>query len=144
MPYITQEKRNYLDSHIENIHHAIVDLEMDALGEPDTNNTEGNLNYIITRLLHLVYGNRDSTRYAHINDAMGLLACVQAEYYRKVAAPYEDQKEHDNGEIVGKQVHYEDELVIEITEEERARSAAAKEHRAAMDAQDALKMSAVK
>ena len=136
MPYIIPEKRAYLDSHIDNIYHAIVDLEMDALGEPDTNNTEGNLNYIFTRLLLLVYGDKDETRYANINDVMGLLECVKAEFYRKVAAPYEDQKEFDNGAVVGKQVHVEDEVIIEITEDERQETLAKQERFRALHAND--------
>ena len=95
MPYITQEKREQLDPVIEQLRTALVNLELDDEGG---NNTEGNLNYVITTLLMTFYGNRDSTRYAQINDGMGMMFCAALEYYRKVAAPYEDQKEHDNGE----------------------------------------------
>lgn len=96
MPYITQEKRHVLDSIIDQLHHALVELQMDD----ELNNMEGNINYTVSRLLMMVYGDRDSTRYADINDAIGLLECIKQEYYRKVAAPYEDQKEHDNGAVV--------------------------------------------
>ncbi len=97
MPYIAQEKRHQLDPAIEQLHKILVDMELDDV---EDNNMEGNMNYIFTRLLMMVYGTKDSTRYTQINDAMGVLACVSQEYYRKVAAPYEDQKEFDNGEIV--------------------------------------------
>jgi len=96
MPYITQDKRHLLDPAIEQLHKVLVDMEVDD----EENNTEGNLNYIFTRLLLMVYGTKDETRYAQINDAMGVLSCVTQEFYRKVASPYEDQKEFDNGEIV--------------------------------------------
>ena len=95
MPYISLDKRVHLDPIIEELFRELGDLEMDD----DENNTEGNLNYVITRLLMLIYGNADGTRYSHINDAMGVLACVQAEFYRKVASPYEDIKESENGRI---------------------------------------------
>lgn len=95
MPYIVEEKRYRLDKEIDKLHQSLVNLELDD----DDNNMEGNLNYVITRLLMMVYGDKDATRYAHINDAMGLLECIKLEYYRKVAAPYEDQKEFDNGVI---------------------------------------------
>jgi len=95
MPYITQEKRNELDGAIEALHTCLVNLEIDD----DENDMEGNLNYSITRLIMLVYGNKDNTRYRHINDAMGVLSSVKAEYYRKVAAPYENQKAYENGEV---------------------------------------------
>lgn len=96
MPYISQDKRHVLDPVIDDLHRSLVELEMDD----EMNNMEGNVNYIFSRLLLMVYGDRDSTRYAQINDAMGVLASVQAEYYRKVAAPYEDQKAFENGDVV--------------------------------------------
>ncbi len=95
MPYITQDKRDVLDPLIEELHRTIVEMEMDD----ETTNTEGNLNYLITRLIMMVYGDRDGTRYGRINDAIGMLECVKQEYYRKVAAPYEDQKAFENGEV---------------------------------------------
>lgn len=96
MPYITQTKREVLDPDIDRLHHALVDLEYD---DPE-NNTEGNINYVITRLLMMVYGDKNGTRYSQINDALGVLECVKQEFYRKVASPYEDQKEFENGEVV--------------------------------------------
>lgn len=91
MPYIIQDKRHHLDPHIDSLLNALRELESD-----DPSNTHcGNLNYIITRLLLASY----SPRYAEINEAMGVLACVSAEFYRKVAAPYEDQKEFENGPV---------------------------------------------
>lgn len=137
MPYITQDKRAYLDPVIEAVHDAIVELEVDSMGNPGSNNTEGNLNYIISRLLVLVYGDRNGTRYAHINDAMGLLSCIQAEYYRKVAAPYEDQKEFENGPVVGKVPVVEEEVVVVMTDEER------EAHKARIAEFDANKMRAL-
>jgi hypothetical protein len=56
---------------------------------------EGNLNYVITRLLRKVYD--DS--YRSINDAIGVLECIKLEHYRTQAAPYEDQKKFDNGDV---------------------------------------------
>jgi len=93
MPYIIQDKRMVLDSHIESLINALRELECDDA----ENNMEGNINYIFTRILKRVY---PGNRYHQINDAMGILASVQAEYYRKLAAPYEDQKEFENGEII--------------------------------------------
>ena len=95
MPYISKEKRAVLDPVIDELHRTLVDLQMDD----ELNNMEGNINYTFTRLLMMVYGDRNSTRYSQINDAMGVLSSVQAEYYRKVAAPYEDQKSFENGEV---------------------------------------------
>ncbi len=95
MPYIVDEKRQSLDPAIEALHRVLVNLQLDD----EENDMEGNVNYVMTRLLMMIYGNKDGTRYTHINDAVGVLGCVTQEFYRKVAAPYEDQKEFDNGEI---------------------------------------------
>ena len=91
MPYIKQDKRDALDPSIDKLMIALVNLEMD---DP-MNNMEGNINYVFTRLLKKCYG--DS--YAELNDALGILSAVQLEYYRRVAAPYEDQKIYDNGDV---------------------------------------------
>jgi hypothetical protein len=93
MPYIKQDKRDALDPAIDEVLNALRELESD---DP-TNNFEGNINYVITRILHRVY---PGTSYREINDAMGVLTSVQLEYYRKRAAPLEDQKEFDNGPVV--------------------------------------------
>ena len=95
MPYIAEEKRLGLDLEIDDLHQALVNLEQDD----EENNMEGNLNYAITRLLMMVYGTKEGTRYSQINDAIGVLECIKLEFYRKVASPYEDQKEFDNGSI---------------------------------------------
>ena len=95
MPYIKQDKRRHLDPLIDQIHRTLVSMENDD----ESTNTEGNLNYLITRLLMKVYGQRDSTRYSNINDSIGMLECCKLELYRTVAAPYEDQKQFENGEV---------------------------------------------
>lgn len=94
MPYISQTKRQELDPHIDALLNAIRGLESD---DPDHNDTEGNVNYVVTRLLKRIY---PGNRYAEINSAMGVLNSVTSEYYRKVAVPLENQKEYDNGEVL--------------------------------------------
>jgi hypothetical protein len=92
MPYIIQEKRHVLDPHIEALLNALRELESD---DPN-NNMEGNINYLITRILHRVY---KGGGYRGINDAGGVMLNAYLEFYRKVAGPYEDQKEFENGQI---------------------------------------------
>lgn len=92
MPYVKQSKRDVLDPIIDDLHQALVELELDD----ESNNMEGNLNYTFTRLLRKVY---TTGNYAEINDAMGVLLCTALEHYRTKAAPYEDQKKHDNGDV---------------------------------------------
>lgn len=92
MPYVPQIKRDDLDPVIDELHSRLVDLQLD---DPN-NNMEGNLNYILTRLIRKVYtvGN-----YREINDCVGMLFCVALEHYRTKAAPYEDQKKFENGDV---------------------------------------------
>jgi hypothetical protein len=107
MPYITQDKRDVLDPAINQLHKALVDLELDH----DTNNTQGNMNYAVTRLLMMVYG---GVNYQNINDAVGVLDCCKMEFYRKIAAPYEDQKCFENGSVDAELTSvYTKEIVIE-------------------------------
>jgi hypothetical protein len=93
MPYIVQYKRHHLDPHIDNLLNALRELESD-----DPANTHcGNLNYVFTRILNASY----TQRYAEINEAVGVLECCKLELYRKLAAPYEDLKEFENGVVTG-------------------------------------------
>ena len=84
MPYVTPEARARLDDG----------------SRPDG---AGELNYAVTRvvdayLAHLAQ--RDGrTRYAHLNEAIGVLECAKLELYRRVAAPYEDEKIAENGDV---------------------------------------------
>lgn len=95
MPYIVQDKRDQLDPFIDALFRQLVGMHTDD----ENNNMEGNLNYSITRLLMMIYGDRNTTRYAQINDAIGMIECMKLEFYLKVAAPYELQKEFENGAV---------------------------------------------
>ena len=95
MPYIAKEQRDKLDGVIHRLQGTIARMELDD----ETVNVEGQLNYVITKLLMQIYGDKDCIRYSGINDAIGMLECCKLEFYRKVAAPYEDQKEFENGEV---------------------------------------------
>lgn len=92
MPYIKQEKRHVLDPYINPLLNALRELESD---DPE-NNMEGNINYIMTRILHRVY---KDTGYRGVNDAVGVTVSMLLEFYRKNAGPYEDLKEQENGPI---------------------------------------------
>jgi len=69
--------------------------------EPDTVSqaqTAGELNFQITRL---VWGfvQRKGANYEAINAAVGALECAKLELYRRRAAPYEDGKIQQNGDV---------------------------------------------
>ena len=64
MPYIVQEKRNVLDPVIRDLLTALRNLELD---DQDKNNTEGNINYVVSVVLDQLY----TSNYGAMNDAMG-------------------------------------------------------------------------
>lgn len=93
MPYILSDKRNELDVSIATLIDSLRQLESD---DPD-NDMGGNLNYTFTKILMTCFG----TRYREMAQAVSVLEMAKLEYYRKVAAPYEDQKEFENGSVLG-------------------------------------------
>lgn len=81
MPYITQDRRDVLD-HIAT----------------ETPNDAGELNYLFTMIAKR-YLRKHGLRYQRINDLMGALEGAKLELYRRVAAPYEDTKIEENGDV---------------------------------------------
>lgn len=80
MPYVDAEARDRLNSG----------------GKPQT---PGELNYAITRVVDEYLLQKGGIRYAHLNEAIGALECAKLELYRRVAAPYEDQKILEAGDV---------------------------------------------
>jgi len=84
MPYIDQEARRRIDR-----------------GDAPAN--AGELNYAVTRLVdaYLAAQAADAgrVRYAHLNEAIGVLECAKLELYRRIAAPYEDEKIAESGDV---------------------------------------------
>ena len=89
MPYIEQDKRKYYKKELEALCKKLRDSELCSTGE---------LNYLITKLC-LVYLSKWRLKYHNVNKIMGVLSCVSQEFYRRVAAPYEDRKARENGDI---------------------------------------------
>jgi hypothetical protein len=87
MPYITQEDRPQYDDVLKEL--------IGLLKEKPPESVDGHLNYVVTKVIKEVY----PLRYYHINKAMGVLECIQHEFYRRVAAPYEDTKIEQNGDV---------------------------------------------
>jgi hypothetical protein len=57
----------------------------------------GELNYAITKLVLEYYEQEGG--YSSINDVLGALEGAKLEFYRRVAAPYEDTKIEENGDV---------------------------------------------
>lgn len=85
MPYITEERRQFLANAPEE-EIAATDL------------TAGDLNYLVSTLLDEWIADK-GLNYEAINSAVGVLECAKLELYRRIAAPYEDKKIKDNGDV---------------------------------------------
>jgi len=90
MPYITENRR-------EKLRHALITLG-DAIDELDGFNA-GDLNYLFTCLIQEYVFVQNGLNYQHINDVIGALEGAKAEFYRRVAAPYEEKKIKENGDV---------------------------------------------
>jgi hypothetical protein len=87
MPYIAAEDRPQYDKVLEELTTLL------KANPPES--IDGHLNYVVTKIIKDIY----PLRYYHINKAMGVLECIQHEFYRRVAAPYEDTKIEQNGDV---------------------------------------------
>ena len=87
MTYITREDRKELD--------ALVDALSEQLHK---NNTAGEYNYVISRLLHK-YIQNNGLRYQHLNTVIGFMEAAKAEFIRTVVSPYENIKAQCNGAV---------------------------------------------
>lgn len=65
--------------------------------------TPGELNYLMTQLA-IHYVEDHGLSYTTINDIMGVFSCAQAEFYRRVAVPYETNKIIENGDVYPSQM----------------------------------------
>ena len=61
-------------------------------------NSAGELNYAISYIIHN-YLKKSGVSYTKLNEVIGVLECAKLELYRKVAAPYEDEKQAENGSV---------------------------------------------
>jgi hypothetical protein len=91
MPYIKEEDRNLIAD--------TLDLEPSNFGM--IANSSGELNYIITTIVEAYINQNPNHKmnYSRINDAIGALECCKLELYRRLAAPYEDKKIKENGDV---------------------------------------------
>lgn len=87
LPYVKTENRAKYEK-------ALTEL-IDILKSLPTEEVDGELNYVVTKILKQVY----PLRYFHINKAIGVLECAKLEFYRRVAAPYEDKKLKESGDV---------------------------------------------
>ena len=84
MPYVSQDTRRRIEPR----------SGVDPL-------TPGELNYLVTTLVNRYVDTVacGELRYDIINEVIGVLECAKLELYRRVAAPYEDRKCAENGDV---------------------------------------------
>lgn len=87
MPYIKKNAREVFDNHIASITQCLT-----FNGEVN----DGEVNYVISKILDACY-NKPS--YTTMSNAIKALECAKLEWYRKVMAPYEDEKLKENGPV---------------------------------------------
>jgi hypothetical protein len=87
MPYISQQERINLAQ---------------TLDREEVPMTAGGINFTVTSFLDSVIAERGLS-YATINEIIGVLECIKLELYRRVAAPYEDLKKSENGDVYSKE-----------------------------------------
>ena len=80
MPYVSKDARSRLDDG----------------GKPEDS---GELNYVITKMVDGYLCRKEGLRYTNINEVVGVLECLKLEFYRRVAAPYEDVKLQESGDV---------------------------------------------
>jgi len=86
MPYIKAADRKPFDPLIEQLAGLMPETDF-----------AGSLNYVISRLCGELL--KKQKNYARINEITGALECAKLEFYRRVAAPYEDRKIAENGDV---------------------------------------------
>ena len=87
MPYIKPEDRTKYEK--------VLDELIGILKTQPIDRIDGELNYVITKILKEAY----PLRYFNLNRAMGVLECAKLEFYRRVVAPYEDTKIDESGDV---------------------------------------------
>lgn len=73
-------------------------FEADAAKLGGLASTPGDLNYIITVMVH-EYIKKRGLSYTNVNEVVGALECCKLELYRRVATPYEEKKIIENGDV---------------------------------------------
>jgi len=87
MPYIPKKDRDKWK--------IIIDEILKLTKDTPTDQLDGELNYLITSILHRTH----SPSYFNYNRTIGLLECIKSEFYRRRVSPYEEKKIKENGDV---------------------------------------------
>lgn len=78
-------------------------------GYPRAAADEGELNYRMAREIDK-YLQAKGLRYKNLNAVIGVLQCLSLEVYRRIGAPYENQKIDENGDVFSESYDSEDQV----------------------------------
>ena len=90
MPYIKKKNRDMFDLNIEVLCKEFYESSAKSPGD---------LNYVISNIVNEWINAWGGVSYTNINAVIGVLECAKQEIYRRVAAPYEDIKKEENGDV---------------------------------------------
>jgi hypothetical protein len=97
MPYIEQGERPGIDELVDPLADM---LNAATAGSAGNDAMVGKLNYAVSRLAWRLCGHgAGERRYARMNAVGGALAMAAQEFYRRIAAPYEDEKIAQAGDV---------------------------------------------
>jgi hypothetical protein len=107
VPYIQQCQRSLLDPSIvklaKDIKHIAKKLATDDSNTQMHKIVPGLANYSITALMLTLIGEQEPS-YATYNAVIGVLEAAKQEFYRTHVAPFENQKQFENGPVVALEV----------------------------------------
>jgi len=92
MPYLVADERLDIEGIIPHLSKAIL--------TPGTT-LPGNINFAVSSLVNEIVADRGES-YALYNTILGALECSKLEIYRRMVAPYEDEKQKENGDVFNK------------------------------------------
>jgi len=87
MPYISSDRRARYEERLNALSATIDDAT-----------PGGDINYIVTSVL-AAWIEKRGLNYAALAEAVGVIETAKLELYRRVAAPYEDDKIVENGDV---------------------------------------------
>lgn len=97
MPYVKADYRARLDPSIHDLAKCIAELTREL---PEETAFAGLLNYACSSLaIQVVKSRFGAIRYGTIATVTGVFKNVADEFYRRVAAPYEDEQIANNGDL---------------------------------------------
>lgn len=89
MPYVNAERRPSLDKAVE--------LALEKLGELEGPYNEGDLNYLLSKIIWSLFDKKKS--YSNASKLIATLECIKLEFYRRKVALYEMSKVKENGDV---------------------------------------------